>query len=352
MNLKKIIAISMLGTALAIAVSGCGQSGANANNKKNVWLLAYFRQRYPTRIEVDADGTIRSIPLPNPMTVERLHYALSTDGRHWTPLNNNEPVWDHFVRDPDIRRGPDGLWRMLATGSGPNKDRKRLGPSCLYATSKDLIHWQLQDYLPLMKDVRDESGRLARNIWAPEWFYDDSTGRAVLIWSSTFADEGWKNSRLWFACTRDWKTFTRAKCLFQPPYSVIDGSLIKHDGKYYLFHKEEEFGAATGERRGIRVAVSDSLEGPYKIHEGPLNNGQIAPVITEGPAVMPDPLGKGWLLLYDFCMTNSYGISHSTDLVNWTMEKDVDFPPDARHGCVVSITTAEAARLKQAFEYK
>jgi beta-xylosidase len=44
--------------------------------------------------------------------------------------------------------------------------------------------------------------------------------------------------------------------------------LVLHDETYDLFHKEEEFGATTGERRAIRVATSKNLEGPYNFVEG------------------------------------------------------------------------------------
>ena len=321
----------------------------NIGKDQNVWMLTYFRQRYPTRIEVDAEGKVIEVPLPDPMQVEQLHIALSTDGRHWTPLNNNNPVWDQRMRDPYVRKGPDGIWRLLATGGGRNINREKLGPICLYVTSKDLINWQVEDPLPLMKDVRDESGALARNIWAPEWFYDDKTGEYMLFWSSSYRDAGWKESRLWYCKTRDWKTFTTAKVLFAPPYSVIDGTLQEHEGTYYLFHKEEEFGVKTGERRAMRVATSKKLEGPYSIIEGHLNGGQIVPVITEGPTVMKDPLKQGWLLLYDYCMTNRFGVSYSPDLIHWTEENDVSFPSEARHGTVSLLNTEEAKTLIETY---
>ena len=319
---------------------------------KDVWMLTYFRQRYPTRIEIDAKGNTVEVPLPDPMQEEKLHIALSTDGRHWTPLNDNKPLWKQQMRDPYVRRGPDGLWRLLATGGGRRNDREKVGPSCLYATSKDLIHWQVEGSLPLMKDARDESGALARNIWAPEWFYEDKTGEYTLVWSSSYKDAGWKESRLWYCKTRDWKTFTPAEVLFAPPYSVIDGTLLERNGTYYLYHKEEEFGAKTGERRAIRVATSKNLEGPYSIIEGPMNNGQIVPVITEGPTVMKDPQKPGWLLLYDYCMTNRFGASYSPDLIRWSVVEDVNFPSEARHGTVSRITTEEAKALLKTYPSK
>jgi len=313
---------------------------------QDVLMLTYFRQRYPTRIEIDAEGNTVEVPLPDPMLVAKLHVALSTDGRHWFPLNDNKPIWDQWMRDPYVRRGPDGLWRILSTGGGRGYDREKLGPACLYATSENLIDWKVEGSLTLMKDVVDESGKpLGQNIWAPEWFYDDETGDYVLIWSSSFKDAGWKESRLWYCRTSDWKNFSPAKVLFEPPYSVIDGTLLKHDETYYLFHKEEEFGAKTGERRAIRLATSKNLEGPYKIVDGHLNDGQIVPVITEGPTVIKDPLQPGWLLFYDYCMTNHFGASYSTDLIHWKVAEDTNFPPDARHGCVSVLTATEAEAL-------
>ncbi|GAB4024472.1 glycoside hydrolase family 43 protein [Spirosoma koreense] len=322
------------------------------NKDKPVWMLTYFRQRYPTRIEIDAKGNTVEVPLPDPMLINKLHIALSTDGRHWTPLNDNKPVWEQHVRDPYVRRGPDGLWRILSTGGGRGADREKVGPSCLYMTSKDLVHWQVEGPLALMKDVRNESGALAGNIWAPEWFYDKKTGEYVLFWSSSFKDAGWKESRLWSCRTRDWKTFTPAKVFFNPPYSVIDGTLLEENGTYYLFHKEEEFGAKTGERRAIRLATSKKLEGPYTLVEGPLNQGQIVPVITEGPTVIKDPVRSGWLLLYDYCMTNRFGASYSPDLVHWTVEENVSFPSEARHGCVSLLTANEANTLLETYSAK
>lgn len=324
----------------------------NISKGKKVWMLTYFRQRYPTRIEKDANGNTIEVPLPEPMLIAKLHIALSTDGRQWTPLNDNKPVWEQFMRDPYVRRGPDGLWRILATGGGGGKNREQLGPSCLYITSTDLVNWKVDGTLTLMKDALNDTGALARNIWAPEWFYDEKAKEYVLFWSSSFKDAGWKESRLWYSRTRDWKTFTPAKVLFAPPYSVIDGTLLEHKGTFYLFHKEEEFGARTGERRAIRVATAKHPTGPYHNIEGHLNKGQIVPVITEGPTVIKDPIRKGWLLYYDFPMTNGFGASYSPNLINWTIEENVRFPLDARHGCVSEITPAEVKTLIEAYSGK
>lgn len=343
----------LLGAAFSGLLLACpaAAKGAAEEGQDGAWVMAYFRQRYEGRVEIDPQGKEHQVPLPDPMAVEYLHLATSGDGRNWTPLNGNKPVWNQRLRDPFLRRGVDGLWHLMGTGGGNlrNPEDHGSGPVCLHAVSRDLLKWESIEALPLMKGVKDEEGRPARNIWAPEWFADPKSGEIFLIWSSSFEDAGWKKSRLWYSRTKDWKTFTPAKVFFAPPYSVIDGTLWLEGGKYYLFHKEEEFGRESGERRAIRVAVAHQVEGPYKIHEGPLNKGQIVPVITEGPSIMPDPQGSGWLLFYDYCMTNRFGVSSSKDLLEWKIEDQVKFPADARHGSVFKIGADELGRLKAAF---
>jgi hypothetical protein len=61
---------------------------------------------------------------------------------------------------------------------------------------------------------------------------------------------------------------------------------------------------------------------------------------------MPDPRKPGWLLLYDFCMSDGYGISSSPDLMRWSTEESASLPPDARHGSVAQLTAAEASALR------
>src|SRR5438045_2867496 len=64
-------------------------------------LLAYFRQRYEGRVEIGPDGEPYQVLDPRgAYSDERLHLAVSEDGRHFTPLNDGQPVWDRWLRDP------------------------------------------------------------------------------------------------------------------------------------------------------------------------------------------------------------------------------------------------------------
>lgn len=278
-------------------------------------LFAYFRQRYEGRVEIGADGEPFQVLDPRGAYAdERLHLAVSEDGRHFTPLNGGEPVWDRWLRDPFLDRDPQGVWHLVGT--------TRAKGCILHATSTDLKNWEGED-VPIL------GGLGANNLWAPEWVWDEETQEFFVFWSSSFEREGWMNSRLYWSRTRDWKSFTEPELMFAPPYSVIDGSLLRHDGRWYLFHKEEEFGPATGERRAIRVAVGERLEGPFETVGEPISS-----TITEGPCVARDPQGEGWLLYYDYCMADDYGLAWSNDLLNWTPVEDIAFPEGARHGSV------------------
>lgn len=309
----------------------------------SIWMLAYFCQHYGGRVEIDEEGREYVVSLREPMEREALHLAWSVDGRHFEALNGNRPTWaEQWLRDPFVGRGHDGRFYLLATGPYDEDGEQR---SCVFAVSEDLISWETHS-LPLMQSVPE-----ARNVWAPEWFYDAPCGEYLLLWSSSSQDAGWKESRLWSCRTSDWHTFSPPRVFFEPPYSVIDGTLIERGGTYFLFHKEEEFGAHKGERRAIRLATSSSPDGPWQIFEGPLNSGQIVPIITEGPSVFPDPQDEGFLLLYDFCMGDDYGASHSSDLFHWQTlsPEEVAFPVAARHGSAFAISSQEFARLRAAF---
>ena len=170
----------------------------------SLYALAYFRQIYGGQVEIDEAGQTQMVELTEQaMAVEALHLAWSRDGRHWHALNDNRPILtDVWMRDPFLNRGPDGWFHLLATGGWSKRD-------CLYLRSRDLVTWEEPRSLPLMKSVPH-----ANNVWAPEWFFDEPNGEYFLLWSSSFAYEGWKESRLWCCRTRDFLSFSAPQVLF------------------------------------------------------------------------------------------------------------------------------------------
>src|SRR5690242_12202819 len=104
------------------------------------WLLAYFRQTYPHRVEQTEQG-VELVPLTDrPLFSEALHYAYSFDGFHWTALNGNEPVFtvstrSGVLRDPFLRRETDGLFHLVGTAGVEE-------PTIVYTRSSDLMRWE------------------------------------------------------------------------------------------------------------------------------------------------------------------------------------------------------------------
>src|SRR5258706_543123 len=77
-----------------------------------------------------------------------LRFLYSDDGYHWTNvpgtfLEANVGTSRQF-RDPSLLRGPDGIFHLVWT-AGWHGD---LGFG--YASSKDLIHWSEQKFIPVM----------------------------------------------------------------------------------------------------------------------------------------------------------------------------------------------------------
>src|SRR5712671_4502982 len=122
---------------------GCSTKPHREGKSKPVYLFTSFR---------DADQKF-------------LRFLYSDDGYHWmnvpgTFLEANVGTSKQF-RDPSIVRGPDGVFHLVWT-SGWHGDQ---GFGC--ASSRDLIHWSEQQFVPVMTNEPTTV-----NVWAPELFYD------------------------------------------------------------------------------------------------------------------------------------------------------------------------------------
>jgi beta-xylosidase len=265
-----------------------------------------------------------------------LHLAYSNDGYRWEPLANGRSFLtpsageDKLMRDPCVIRGKDGKFHMVWTVSW---NEKGLG----YATSDDLVFWSKQKFIPVM-----EHEALARNTWAPEIFYDDSEDLYLIFWSTTISglypetqseEENAYNHRQYYVTTRDFETFSETKLFYEPGFNVIDGTLIKVDGTYVLFVKDETREPA---QKNIRIARSHQLTGKYGPSGPPITGDYWA----EGPTVAK--VGDRWIVYFDKYIDHEMGAVASTDLENWEDISDIiSFPEGTRHGTAFKITKAE-----------
>jgi hypothetical protein len=270
-----------------------------------------------------------------------LHLAASTDGLKWEALKGDSSFLkpavakDRLMRDPCIIKGADGLFHMVWTVSWADKG---IG----YASSKDLIHWSEQQFLPIMAT---EAG--ARNTWAPEITYDAKTKQYMIYWASTItgrypaadtvAEKGY-NHRIYYTLTKDFKKFTATKLLYDPGFNAIDATILPYGKRFVMFFKDETLKPV---QKNIKIAYAAQMTGPYN-QEGTHITGDYW---AEGPTAMQ--IGSKWFLYFDKYRNHKYGALTSTDLKTWADVSDqVQLPSGIRHGTVFKVTAAEYEKLK------
>jgi hypothetical protein len=269
-----------------------------------------------------------------------LHLAYSLDGLNWTSLKKDSSFLkptvakDKLMRDPCIIRGKDGLFHMVWTVSW--KDRG-IG----YANSKDLIHWSEQVFVPVM-----EKEPTAKNCWAPEIFYDDAKKEYLIYWATTIPGRfpetenlGDNNHRIYYVTTKDFKSFSNTKLLYDQGFNVIDASIQKAGKQYVMILKDETLKPV---QKNLRVAFSNQASGGYGKPSAPITGNYWA----EGPTALK--IGQEWIVYFDKYRDHKYGAVKSKDLINWTDISDsVHFPKGLRHGTVLTICKAELELLKK-----
>ncbi|MCH5597227.1 glycoside hydrolase family 43 protein [Niabella ginsengisoli] len=265
-----------------------------------------------------------------------LHMAYSKDGYKWSALNNDQSFLkpaagnDKLMRDPCIIKGGDGLYHMVWTVSW---NEKGIG----YASSKDLIHWSDQQYIPLMEQQN------ALNCWAPEINYDAEKQRYMIYWATTIpgkfpqtdsSGDGKYNHRMYYVFTKDFKNFTKPEILYDKGFTVIDAT-IKQKGKKYIMFLKDETKLPVAEKN-IKIATSKTINGTYSDASVPITGNYWA----EGPTVLQK--GNEWIVYFDKYRDHKYGAIVSSDLKNWKDISDkIDMPKGLRHGTVFSITQTE-----------
>jgi beta-xylosidase len=296
---------------------------------------------------------------------EQIHFALSqgNDPLHWQQLNNGNPtlvstLGDKGVRDPFIIRSPDGgKFFLIATdlrifGNGNWDAAQRTGSKSIVVwESTDLVNWTDQRLVKVSPDT-------AGNTWAPEAYYDDALGAYVLFWASKIyaADDpnhtGATYNKMMYATTRDFRTFNAPQVWDDPGYSVIDSTLIKHDGTYYRFTKDERNPSSSSPcSKFIIEEKSASILNPhYDFVAECLGRGAISR--GEGPTVFKSNTEEKWYLFIDEFGGRGYVPFESTDLGSghWTIASNYTLPASPRHGTVLPVTQAEYDRLLRAYQ--
>jgi hypothetical protein len=192
-----------------------------------------------------------------------------------------------------------------------------------------LVNWSKER---LVKVARDDAGCT----WAPEIVYDDMTGEYVMFWASRISADNYAKQRIYISRTRDFYTFTAPTVWIDRTQDVIDATVIKHNGIYYRFSKDEV-------NKNIIIDKCDQLLNKTYVTISSTSVGSQSGV--EGPAIFKFNGQNKWCLLLDNYGGGGYFPMVSTDIASGVFTKlaasDYKLPSGPRHGTVMQITQAE-----------
>jgi len=292
---------------------------------------------------------------------EQVYFGLSqgNDPVRWRQLNGGQPVLTSTVgtrgaRDPFIVRSPQGdRFFQIATdlriyGGGDWDAAQRTGSKSIVVwESTDLVTWSAPRLVRVSPDT-------AGNTWAPEAYYDESIGQYVVFWASKLyaANDpnhtGTSYNRMMYATTRDFRTFSAAQVWVDKGYSTIDSTLIKHNGTYYRYTKDERSPDQSACGKFILAELSTTvLNRNYSFLRECIGQGSISQ--GEGPLVFKSNTENRWYLYIDEYGGRGYIPFSTTDLATgqWSVVSSYVMPGRPRHGTVLPLTEAEYNRLAQ-----
>ncbi len=271
---------------------------------------------------------------------EGLRFIYSEDGLNWDTIPG---VWlkpsignELVLRDPSITVSPDGVFHLVWTSSWKGD----LGFG--YAESKDLIHWSEPQMISVMKN---EPSTI--NVWAPDIFYDDEKQEYVVVWASCVPfkfpkgiEEEDNNHRLYYITTKDFKTISETKLLYDPGFSSIDATIVKR-GKndFVLVFKDN-----TRPNRNLKVAFAKSATGPYS-----KSSDTFTQCFVEGPTV--EKVGEDYLIYFDEYREFTYGAVKTRDFIHFqNISEEVSVPKGHKHGTIFMASSSIVDKMKRSYE--
>lgn len=312
-----------------------------------------------------------------------LHFALSPDGYSFTALNDNQPVISgdtiaeqHGIRDPHIFRGPDNNFYLALTDLHIFGKEKGLRDSrwerpdeygwgnnrgLVLMKSSDLVNWT-HNVVRLDKLFPEKFGEIGC-AWAPQTTYDPEEGKMMVYFTIRTRGERLeggepveKKTRLFYAYTDPGFTtlVSEPQLLFEypnPNIQVLDADICPlPGGGYFMSYVAQE------NPGGIKGAVSDKINSGYVYNDIWIDSEAGA---CEAPNVWKRIGEDKWVLMYDIFSINphNFGFVETADFKTFTplgrfnegVMKSTNFT-SPKHGAVIQITAAEAARLRNRWQ--
>ncbi len=266
-----------------------------------------------------------------------LRMLYSYDGKKWNDLDTillkPQVGKQKVMRDASMTQAPDGTFHLVWTSSWEGDN------GFGYASSKDLIHWSEQRFLPVM-----QTEPTTVNVWAPEIFYDDVYKQYIIIWASCIPgrfergiESDSNNHRMYYTITKDFEIFDKTQLFIDPGFSVIDAVIVKRADKDYVLVLKDN----TRPERNIKVAFAATPIGPWKNVSKAFTDN-----FTEGPSVVK--VKNEWLIYYDSYRKKIYEAVATKNFVQFeNITTKVSVPVGHKHGTIVPVKRKFIKHLKR-----
>lgn len=267
---------------------------------------------------------------------QKIYFAVSNDGLHYTTLNKNKPTIQtgNVIRDPYIlRRHDGGGFYIISTVASEQLQSRAME----VMDSTNLTDWHTKKVTVAKTN--------AGCVWGPEAIWNPTTKRYKVYWSQSTEASGFKNYEVATAETTNFQTFTDPQTYVSAKgQSRIDTTIIPSGNHYLRFTKNET----------NKTVYEDAVADLNTTNATPINNPLLSTLSgVEGPEVYQLYGQNKWIVLLDHYMSTGYEPYVSTNLEKGDLQKmdpkDYTMPKDARHGAVLPITNAEYQRLLQRF---
>lgn len=270
---------------------------------------------------------------------KEMYLGYSYDGVHWMRLNQADAVLTpkkgvKQIRDPFIMRKKDGSFAIFATNGWSS-------PMISIWDSENLETFENERLCKLAEKGGVSSGF---HTWAPECNYDPITDQYYVYWSDPDANGG--VGQIYYNTTPDLEQYSQAGVFFEREFFVIDASIKKYKGDYYMVYDDATGDNDTGNGgRRIYPAKADSLEaGAFYPYGGVLSEG-----VAEGPFLFQNFKDGSWFAYYDYYSQHKFGYTTIDDITsdNWEYQGICESMPweEVRHGGVILVTAKELDKI-------
>ena len=332
---------------------------------------------------------------------QQVRFALSEDGRNYTPINGNDAIPSLIAedtdgdgthssgctRDPYLYRKQDGSgYYLVATDMDASGIHSSwAGDTNMYVfESDDLVNWeQIADWDVTTTDafVRGKNdntplGESAKitidgtefdlattfRMWAPQFMWDAQEQAYMVYWANYMCPTGtdtkyWDSPHL-YCYTTDFQHYYGLGCLFKNGNTAtIDGDIVYNtkNSTYYMYYKNEGTGS-------IRYATSSVMHGPYADKGSVLSadDWQNITGCTDGQKALEGSacyfIGDELYMMIDNYATQTMIMLKSDDFENFHLLNDADYDTHSfgisRHASVIQISDAEYNALVAAYADK